>query len=303
MSSLGLKRPRVVLGAEFKPVIQKSPSINLGTAESYGIYGASSVTNTGPTIIDGDLGTGGTSVTGFFPPGIVNGNIVTGGATSTVFIDATAAFTDITALSPDEDLTGQNLGNRNLSPGTYKYNAAAQLTGTLTLEGTGSPDDAWYFQIGSALTTASGSAVVFINGGLACQVYWALGTSATLGTGTSFIGTILAGASVTLNTGASLVGRAFGLSATVTLDSNGVIVPAHIFDTFGSDTESGKPIHEFIHDSNPVINVYDAIFHSAAQPIASQRHIYQYAFFTQHKWAFAKFFDVIAFFDFGIVFW
>ncbi|KAK0102670.1 hypothetical protein ONS95_006272 [Cadophora gregata] len=198
--------------------------INLGAAASYGIYGASSVTNTGSTIIDGDLGTGGTSVTGF-GPGIINGNLVTGGATSAVLTDASAAFTNITNSIPDEDLTGENLGNRILPPGTYSFDDAAQLTGTLILEGTRSPDDLWFFQIGEALTTATASAVIFSNGGLACQVYWAVGSSVTLGTGTSFAGTILAGSSVTFSTGASLSGRAFGLSATVTLDTNAVSVP------------------------------------------------------------------------------
>ncbi|KAH7400215.1 hypothetical protein BKA64DRAFT_707900 [Cadophora sp. MPI-SDFR-AT-0126] len=298
-----------------------SPSINLGDAESYSIYGASSVTNTGPTIIDGNLGTGGTSVTGFFPPGIVNGNIATGGATSTVFIDATTAFTDISALNPDADLTGQDLGNRNLLPGTYKYSTAAQLTGILTLQGTGSLDDAWYFQIGSALTTASGSAVIFSNGALACQVYWVLGTSATLGTGSSFIGTILAGASVTFNTGASLIGRAFGLSATVTLDSNAVILPAacpvpsslssvaqqtpasSVASSLLSSSTSNIFLSTTLSSQTQISNVCDAIVHHPARYIASQRHIYQYAFFTPHKWTSVNFFDIIFSLRFGVVVW
>ncbi|MAD86919.1 MAG: hypothetical protein CL912_28520 [Deltaproteobacteria bacterium] len=199
--------------------------MDLGTAEPYGIYGAASVTNTGATVINGDLGTGDTSVTGF-PPGIINGDLAIGGQTTTVDLDATAAFTTINGLSSDADLTGQDLGNQNLLPGTYTFSAAAQLTGTLTLVGTGAADDAWYFQIGTALTTASNSAVVLINGGQECQVFWAVGSSATIGLGTSLSGTILADQSVTFGTGASLAGRAFGLGATVTLDTNVVNVPA-----------------------------------------------------------------------------
>ncbi|KAG4410617.1 hypothetical protein IFR04_016246 [Cadophora malorum] len=213
----------VILGV-FELFTLCSAQIDLGTAEPYGIYGAASVTNTGATVINGDLGTGGTSVTGF-PPGIINGDLAVGGQTTTVDLDATAAFTTINGLGSDADLTGQDLGNQNLLPGTYTFTAAAQLTGTLTLVGTGSADDAWYFQIGTALTTASNSAVL-INGGQECQVFWAVGSSATIGLGTSFIGTILADQSVTFGTGASLAGRAFGLGATVTLDTNVVNVPA-----------------------------------------------------------------------------
>ncbi|KAH9210249.1 hypothetical protein DL95DRAFT_466035 [Leptodontidium sp. 2 PMI_412] len=202
-----------------------SAQINLGEAKSYGILGRLSVTNTGSTVINGGLGTGGTSVTGFYPPGIVNGNIVLGGATGAAFLDATAAYTNITAATPAVNLTGSDLGGMNLRPGTYTFSSTAQLTGTLTLNGTGSPNDQWYFQIGKALTTASAAAVIFVNGGKACRVYWAVGSAATLGTGTSFAGTIIAGASVIFDTGASLIGRAFGMSATVTLDSNLVAVP------------------------------------------------------------------------------
>ncbi|KAL5327916.1 hypothetical protein ACEPPN_005622 [Leptodophora sp. 'Broadleaf-Isolate-01'] len=160
-----------------------SAQINLGEAKSYGILGRLSVTNTGSTVINGGLRTGGTSVTGFYPPGIVNGNIVLGDATGAAFLDATAAYTNITAATPAVDLTGSDLGGMNLRPGTYTFSSTAQLTGTLTLNGTGSPNDQWYFQIGKALTTASAAAVIFVNGGKACRVYWAVGSAATLGTG------------------------------------------------------------------------------------------------------------------------
>ncbi|KAH6692892.1 hypothetical protein BKA61DRAFT_684016 [Leptodontidium sp. MPI-SDFR-AT-0119] len=228
-----------------------SAQINLGEAKSYGILGRLSVTNTGSTVINGGLRTGGTSVTGFYPPGIVNGNIVLGDATGAAFLDATAAYTNITAATPAVDLTGSDLGGMNLRPGTYTFSSTAQLTGTLTLNGTGSPNDQWYFQIGKALTTASAAAVIFVNGGKACRVYWAVGSAATLGTGTSFAGTIIAGASVTFDTSASLIRGAFGMSATVTLDSNLVTVPDCSVSSSSSSIVQGSSTTPAVNSPTP----------------------------------------------------
>ncbi|CZT44425.1 uncharacterized protein RSE6_04588 [Rhynchosporium secalis] len=201
-----------------------SAKIDLGAAGPYGILGRLSVTNTRSTIINGDLGTGGTSLTGF-PPGIVSGNISRGDTTITAFSDANTAYVTVAASSSSLDLSGINLGGLKLPPGSYKFASSAELTGTLTLDRNGDLDGEWYFDIVTALTTATASSVVFADGGSACNVYWTVGSSATLGIGTSFMGTIIARASVTFNTGAVLLGRAFALSATVTLDSNVVIVP------------------------------------------------------------------------------
>jgi hypothetical protein len=134
--------------------------------------------------------------------------------------DAIAAFNAIAQLSGATSLTGFDLGGRVLAPGTYNFASSAFLTGTLTLAGTGSVSDAWYFQIGSTLITASNSIVVFTGGGLACNVYWQVGSSATLGTGTNFAGNILAAASVTMTTDAVSNGGVFALGAAVTLDTN-----------------------------------------------------------------------------------
>ncbi|KAL2061180.1 hypothetical protein VTL71DRAFT_7453 [Oculimacula yallundae] len=199
-----------------------SAQIDLGAAEAYGILGRLSVTNTGSTVIVGDLGTGGTSVTGFYPPGIVNGSIIKGDATGTAFIDATSAFLALNASSSALDLTGVDLVNLSLPPGSYEFNSSAQLTGKLTLVGNGNPDAEWHFKMGSSLTTGAGSSVVLANGASSCRVYWAVGSSATLGTGTSFAGTIIAAASVTFVTDAVLTGRAFGMSAT--LRSNYLVI-------------------------------------------------------------------------------
>ena len=121
------------------------------------------------------------------------------------------------------DLTGQDLGGLTLTPGVYFFSSSAGLTGTLTLNAEGNPNASFVFQIGSTLTTASASAVHFINGGNGNDVFWQIGSSATLGTTTDFAGTIVAEASITLNHGANIgCGRAIALTAAVTMDTNDV---------------------------------------------------------------------------------
>ena len=193
----------------------------LGNASSFAVVGASTVTNTGPTIVNGDLGVSpGTAVVGF-PPGIVNGTIEAGtGAALAAQTSITAAYNQLAGQVCDIDLTGQNLGGLTLTPGAYCFSSSAQLTGTLTLDGLGNPGSVWVFQIGSTLTTASGSSVQFVNGGQACGAFWQVGSSATLGTTTAFAGNILALASITLTTGATNSGAAFARNGAVTMDSN-----------------------------------------------------------------------------------
>jgi outer membrane autotransporter protein len=196
----------------------------LGTAEDFAVLGGSTVTNTGTSIIAGSVGVSpGTAITGF-PPGIVvapgtfhNADAVAAQAQT----DVMTAYTALQGLAPDVILTGQDLGGMTLGPAVYSFATSAQLTGVLTLNGLGNPDAEFVFQIGSTLTTASNSSVLLINGANADNVYWAVGSSATLGTNTSFVGNILALTSITLNTGASIVcGRALAINGAVTLDSN-----------------------------------------------------------------------------------
>jgi uncharacterized protein YhjY with autotransporter beta-barrel domain len=124
-------------------------------------------------------------------------------------------------LPSQVDLTGQNLGGLFLPPAVYSFATSAQLTGVLTLNGLGNTASQWVFQIGSTLTTASNSAVLLINGANGANVYWAVGSSATLGTNSVFAGNIVALTSITLNTGASITcGRALARNGAVTLDSN-----------------------------------------------------------------------------------
>ena len=166
----------------------------LGTADQFAVLAGQSVTNTGPSVIEGDVGVSpGAAVTGF-PPGIViNGVIHTADAVALqAQNDLTTAYNVVAGTAMTQDLTGQDLGGLTLTAGVYFFSSSAQLTGTLTLDAQGDPDAQFYFQIGSALTTATSSSVVIINGGDPCEVVWQVGSSATLGTSTAFIGHILA---------------------------------------------------------------------------------------------------------------
>lgn len=229
---VGVTACAVLFGGAFagtghaSPARQSAPP--LGTAASFAVLAGSTVTNTGPTIISGDVGVSpGTAVTGFQPagPGIIlpPGTIHTADATAnTAQADNTVAYNNLNPQPCTADLTGQDLGGLTLSPGVYCFDSSAQLTGALTLDGQGHPDAVFIFKIGSTLTTASASSVLLENGASSCNVYWQVGSSATLGTTTSFAGNILALASIGLNTGATLSGRALAQTGAVTLDTNTV---------------------------------------------------------------------------------
>ncbi len=205
----------------------------MGTANAFAVMGGQTVTNTGTSVIQGDLGVGpGIAITGF-PPGIVlpPGTIHAGDAVALqAQSDITVAYNDLAGRPRDFDLTGQDLGGRTLTPGVYYFSSSAQLTGTLTLDFQGNSDALFVFQVGSTLTTASNSSVVMINGGgedlEGCEVYWQIGSSATLGTTTSFVGNIVALTSISLNNGANIVsGRALARNGAVTLDTNSITAP------------------------------------------------------------------------------
>jgi len=163
------------------PVQSAHPPVGLGTADRFAVLAGSTVTNTGPTVVNGDLGVSpGSAVTGF-PPGTVTGTIqVQNRVAAQGQSDLTIAYNDAAGRACAETLTGQDLGGLRLLDGTYCYGSSAQLTGTLTLNAQGDPDAVFIFQVGSTLTTASGSRVRLINGAQSCNVFWQIGSSATL---------------------------------------------------------------------------------------------------------------------------
>jgi hypothetical protein len=203
------------------PVAAQAAAVDLGTATPFVVLGGQTVTNTGPSVLTGDLGVSpGSAITGF-PPGVVIGAIHASDAVAMqAQNDVTTAYNAAAGEPATVNLTGQDLGGMTLSPGTYTFSTSAQLTGALTLDGQGDPNARFVFQVGSTLTTASASSVSLINSASACNVAWQIGSSATLGTGSSFQGDILALTSITLTTGATLTGRALARNGAVTLDTN-----------------------------------------------------------------------------------
>jgi len=212
----------------------------LGSAFNFAVVGGSAITNTGPTVITGNLGLSpGTAVTGF-PPGVV--------ARQTHKTDAVAlraknsmvtAYNDLASAPTTRSLTGQDLGGLTLTPGVYTFSSSAQLTGTLTLSGNG----VFIFKMGSSLTTGSNSRVLVRNGAAGCGIFWKVGSSATLGAGTQFKGTIVALTSITMVTGATILpGRALARNGAVTLDTNRITAPVGFCgatSTAGTTTTTG----------------------------------------------------------------
>ena len=199
--------------------------VTLASAQGFAVVGNAAVTATaGTSTITGDVGVMLSTLTG---TPVVNGTIYENGvpeATAAHADFSTAFFAAAGATCPSpNNLTGFDLGVLpTLVPGVYCFSSSAGLTGTLVLDGQNVPDGEFIFQIASSFTTASNSSVIVINPGANLQVIWQVGSSATLGTGTNFIGNILADASVTLNTDASVSGRAFARTAAVTMDKNTV---------------------------------------------------------------------------------
>ena len=197
-----------------------SAPVGLGTSATYSVLGGQAVTNTGPTSLSGDLGVSpGTAISGF-PPGVAAGTTHAADAVAAqAQSDLVTAYNDAAGRAPTASVAGDLVG-RTLTAGVYNSSSSLALSGTLTLDGQGDPNSVFIVQVASTLITASASAVNVINGAQACHVYWQVGSSATLGTASSFKGTILALTSITVTTGTVVQGRALARNGQVTLDTN-----------------------------------------------------------------------------------
>ncbi|MGR0160886.1 ice-binding family protein [Paenarthrobacter nitroguajacolicus] len=212
-------------------MLQQSPAfaatpVNLGTATSYSVLAATTVTNTGPTTLQGDLGLSpGTAITGF-PPGTAAGTTHAADAVALqAQSDLTTAYNNAAGQALTASVSGDLVG-QTLVEGVYKSTSSLALSGQLTLDGQGNPGSVFVFQIASTLITASASSIIFINGAQACNVFWQVGSSATLGTASSFKGNILALTSITAQTNAVVEGRLLARNGQVSLDTNVVTAPA-----------------------------------------------------------------------------
>ncbi|WP_307621534.1 ice-binding family protein [Streptomyces sp. V3I7] len=214
--------------------------VPLGRADSFAVLAGSATTNTGPSVITGDVGVSpGSSITGYGPPAVVNGTLHSADS------EAQDAQTDLVAAY--DDAAGQasngalppDAGGLTLVPGVYTSSSTLGLTGTLTLDAQTNPNAVWVFQVGSGLTTASFSEVRLINGASPCNVFWQIGSSATLGTSSTFVGNILAMTSITATTGATIEGRALARNGAVTLDTNTITRPECAGGTTGGTTTTG----------------------------------------------------------------
>ncbi|HVB05237.1 MAG TPA: ice-binding family protein [Acidimicrobiales bacterium] len=195
-------------------------SVPLGTAESFGVLAGAGMTNTGPTTINGDVGTYPTTTETGTGSLTVNGTNHAGDAvTQQAKTDLVTAYGNAARQGPTSPVTA-DLGGQALTAGVYNSASSLGLTGTLTLNGQGNAGAVFVFQAGSTLTTASASQVVLINGAQSCNVFWQIGSSATLGTSSKFVGTVLALQSITVTTSVTVDGRVLARNGAVTLDSD-----------------------------------------------------------------------------------
>jgi hypothetical protein len=248
----GLLVTALVLTASLVSAAQAA-SVGLGTADSFAVLAGSTVTNTGRSVISGDLGvTPGAAVTGF-PPGLVTAGTIH--AADAVALqaqgDLTTAYNDA-ASRPSTSAVSADLAGRTLTSGVYTSATSLGLSGDLTLDGQGDPNAVFVFQAGSTLTAGASSRVLFIGGAQACNVFWQVGSSATIGSGSAFAGNILALTSISMTTGATLYGRALARNGAVTLDTNTITTSTCVTPPAGStppsasgtavSTSTGQPV-------------------------------------------------------------
>src|SRR3982751_777604 len=191
------------------PAAAQAAPVDLGTASPFVVLGGAAVTNTGPSVLNGELGVSpGTALSGFGLPAVVNGATHNNdGVAAQAKSDLTTAYNVAAAQAATARLTGTNLGSRTLTAGAYRYSSSAQLTGQLTLDAQGDPNAQFVFMIGSTLTTASASSALLINGASPCNVFWRIGSSATFGAGTQFSGNVMALSDISVNDAVHVDGR------------------------------------------------------------------------------------------------
>jgi hypothetical protein len=220
----------------------QAASVPLGTADSFAVLAGSTVTNTGPSVINGDLGVSpGAAVTGF-PPGTVTAGAVH--AADAVALqsqrDLVTAYNDAAGRSSTATISA-DLAGSTLTPGVYTSASSLGLSGALTLDAGGDPNAVFVFQAGSTLTAGPASRVLLIGGAQACNVFWQVGSSATIGTTSAFAGNIMALTSISLTTGATLNGRALARNGAVTLDTNTITRPTCAAATTATASASSSP--------------------------------------------------------------
>ena len=226
---LALARGLILIVASVAIVAAPVGAQSLGTAENFAVLGASTVTNTGPSMITSNVGVSpGSAITGF-PPGIIlNGSLhAADGPATQAHADFATAYLAFEGLAspPANNMSGTDLGGKTLTPGVYKFDTSATSGGMLTFDAQGDPSARFVIQIGTTLITTSNSSVNLINDADARNIYFQVGTSVTLGSGSSFIGNLLAYASVTTVSGTTVTGRLLALTGAVTLDTNNVTSP------------------------------------------------------------------------------
>ncbi len=201
--------------------------VALGTAADFAVLGGASVTNTGSTVVTGDLGISPSATVTGFPPGTVIGTLhAADAAAAQAQTDQLAAYNDAASRTPDATIPTQ-LGGTTVTPGVYDSAAGTfQITGNVTLDAQGDPDAVFIFQAASTLVTAAASTVTLAGGAQACNVFWQVGSSSTLGANTDFSGDILALTSITVGSGVTVDGRTLAHNGTVTLDTDTITLSA-----------------------------------------------------------------------------
>ena len=223
--------------------IAQAAPVNLETAKPFVVLAGAGATNTGSSVLNGELGVSpGSSLTGFGEATVTGAIHPNDGVAAQAQADLTTAYNVAAgqAISPGNELTGQNLGGLTLTPGAYGFSSSAELTGQLTLDAQGDPNAQFVFVINTTLVTESASSVILTNGASPCNVYWKVGSSATFGTSTAFEGNVLALETISMTSGVTFLGRALARNGEVTLDNDVLTAPqCSTGSTSGGGTATG----------------------------------------------------------------